>query len=85
MGTFILNFNNKINFNTLSYFRLCMAAISPDVIIPSLLKLQTKGYGIKKDIVTIMIVSSTINDIMCIGFSGIINGVIFTRGEKLKI
>ncbi|XP_071053502.1 sodium/hydrogen exchanger 9B2 isoform X2 [Onthophagus taurus] len=60
---------------------LLLAAVSPAVIIPCLFQLQDMGYGINKGIHTLVIAASTLNDIICIAFFGIVIGIIFSTGS----
>ena len=44
----------------------CLAAVSPAVLVPSLMILQKAKYGIKKGIPTTLIAASSFDDIIAI-------------------
>jgi NhaP-type Na+/H+ or K+/H+ antiporter len=49
-----------------------MAAVSPAVVVPCLLNLKDRGYGIEKGIPTIVIAAASLDDILaisCFGFT----------------
>jgi len=47
-----------------------LAAISPAVVVTGMLDLESKGYGIRKGIPSIMVAAASIDDILCItGFT----------------
>ena len=57
-----------------------LAAISPAVVVPSLLSLQEKGYAEDKGISTLVIAASSIDDIAAISGFGVVLGIIFSQG-----
>uniref|UniRef100_A0A673TP28 Solute carrier family 9 member B1 n=1 Tax=Suricata suricatta TaxID=37032 RepID=A0A673TP28_SURSU len=61
-----------------------VGAVSPAVVVPSMLLLQENGYGIKKGIPTLLIAASSLDDIIAItGFSTCLS-IAFTSGGILK-
>ncbi|GFG39584.1 hypothetical protein Cfor_01014 [Coptotermes formosanus] len=60
-----------------------LAAVSPAVVVPSLLGLQEKGYGEDKGISTLVIAASSIDDIAAISGFGMVVGLIFSKGDDL--
>lgn len=59
-----------------------LGAVSPALVIPCLLDLRSKGYGVDKGIDTLVIASSAIDDIACIAGFGVTMGVIFEKGSS---
>ncbi|XP_059469969.1 sodium/hydrogen exchanger 9B2-like [Neocloeon triangulifer] len=57
-----------------------IGAVSPAILVPSLLKLQKAGFGGQSGIHTLGIAASTIDDILAISAFGIISGLIFEHG-----
>ena len=60
--------------------RFVLAAVSPAVVVPSLLSLQARGYGTDKGISTLVIAASSIDDIIAITGFGVILGIAFSTG-----
>nr|XP_058923456.1 sodium/hydrogen exchanger 9B1-like isoform X8 [Kogia breviceps] len=57
-----------------------VGAVSPAVVVPSMLRLQEKGYGFEKGIPTLLIASSSLDDIVAItGFNTCLS-IIFSGG-----
>lgn len=59
-----------------------LGAVSPAVVVPSLLGLQEKGYGEDKGISTLVIAASSIDDIAAISGFGVVLGLIFSKGKN---
>jgi solute carrier family 9B (sodium/hydrogen exchanger), member 1/2 len=60
-----------------------LAAVSPAVVVPSLLALKERGYGEDKGISTLVIAASSLDDIAAISLFGIFLGMIFAdKGNK---
>ena len=57
-----------------------MAAVSPAVVVPGLLKLKSQGYGIDKGIPTLLIAASSVDDILAISVFGVLIGIKFGKG-----
>ncbi|XP_059482694.1 sodium/hydrogen exchanger 9B2-like [Neocloeon triangulifer] len=55
-----------------------LAAVSPAVVVPSLLALKEEGYGEDKGISTLVIAASSLDDIAAISLFGIFLGMIFS-------
>jgi hypothetical protein len=60
--------------------RFVLGAVSPAVVVPSLLELQGNGYGEDKGISTLVIAASSIDDIVAISGFGVVVGLIFSTG-----
>lgn len=58
-----------------------MGAVSPAIVVPSLLKLQKKGYDSDNKISTIVIAAASFDDIVAISGYGIFFGMIFNEGK----
>ena len=54
-----------------------VAAVSPAVVVPSLLDLQLKGYGTKKGIPTMVLAAATFDDVLSITGFGAMLGLVF--------
>ena len=60
--------------------RLILAAVSPAVVVPSMLSLGQRGYGIDKGVSTLVIAASSIDDVFAITGFGVMLGVTLTDG-----
>jgi len=60
-----------------------LAAVSPAVIIPSLMSLSGRGYGLEKGIPTLVIAACAADDVVAISGFGIFLGVTFSFGAPL--
>ncbi|XP_045648670.1 sodium/hydrogen exchanger 9B1 isoform X2 [Ursus americanus] len=61
-----------------------LGAVSPAVVVPSMLLLQESGYGIKKGIPTLLIAASSLDDIIAItGFNTCLS-IVFSSGSVLN-
>jgi len=60
-----------------------LAAVSPAVIIPSLMSLSGQGYGVEKGIPTLVIAACAADDVVAISGFGIFFGVTFSFGAPL--
>ncbi len=58
-----------------------IAAASPAILVPPLLKLIGKGYGVRKGIPTALIAASSFDDIVAITFFGICATVSFNEAS----
>ncbi|XP_041842141.1 sodium/hydrogen exchanger 9B2 isoform X2 [Melanotaenia boesemani] len=57
-----------------------LAAVSPAVVVPSMLLLQTEGYGVEKGIPTLLMAAGSLDDILALtGFSTCL-GMAFSTG-----
>jgi solute carrier family 9B (sodium/hydrogen exchanger), member 1/2 len=66
-------------------FCLCLgfmlAAVSPAVVVPSLLALQEQGYGVSKGIPTMILAAASLDDVLAICGLGMAMDVAFARLE----
>ena len=60
-----------------------LAAVSPAVIIPSLMSLSQRGYGVVKGIPTLVIAACSADDVVAISGFGIFLGLTFSKGAPL--
>lgn len=60
-----------------------LAAVSPAVVVPCLLQLQEKGYGVVKGIPTLVIAAASVDDVLAISGFTIFLGITFKGGEDL--
>ncbi|KAF6215470.1 hypothetical protein GE061_010224 [Apolygus lucorum] len=58
-----------------------VAAVSPAVVVPCLLRLRTKGYGVAKGIPTLIIAISGIDDALSVAAFGIISSIMFSENS----
>ena len=57
-----------------------LAAVSPAVVVPSLLELQDKGYGVAKGIPTLVIAAASVDDVLAISGFSVLLGLAFQGG-----
>lgn len=57
--------------------RSIVSAVSPAVIVPGLLRLRGKGYGVAKGIPTVVIAISGIDDAASVAAFGILKSLMF--------
>jgi len=62
-------------------FRFVLCAVSPAVVVPSLLYLQDKGYGVEGGIPTFLIAGAALNDVIGITGFNVVLGMIFSEGR----
>ncbi|XP_074199171.1 sodium/hydrogen exchanger 9B1 isoform X3 [Camelus bactrianus] len=61
-----------------------LGAVSPAVVVPSMLHLQEEGYGVEKGIPTLLIAASSLDDILAItGFNTCLS-IVFSSGDILS-
>ena len=65
--------------------RFVLAAVSPAVVVPSLLNLSDRGYGINKGIPTLVIAAASIDDVLAITGFGVMLGIAFSEGKVFTI
>ena len=59
-----------------------VAAVSPAVVVPSLLDLQARGYGVKKGIPTVILAAASFDDVLSITGFGLTASLIFGAGAE---
>ncbi len=62
-----------------------IAAVSPAVVVPSLLELQLKGYGVAKGIPTMVLAAASFDDVISITGFGIGLGLVFTGQGDISL
>lgn len=62
--------------------RFVLAAVSPAVVVPSLLGLSDRGYGLNKGIPTLVIAAASVDDVLAITGFGIVLGIAFAGKGK---
>ncbi|KAG0726903.1 Sodium/hydrogen exchanger 9B2 [Chionoecetes opilio] len=58
-----------------------LGAVTPAVIVPCMLVLSQKGYGVAKGIPTLVIAASSVDDVLAISGFGVLMGITFAEGE----
>ncbi|XP_054997323.1 sodium/hydrogen exchanger 9B1 isoform X2 [Sorex araneus] len=58
-----------------------VGAVSPAVVVPSMIMLQEKGYGIQKGIPTLLMAASSLDDILAITGFNVCISLIFSTGS----
>ena len=62
-------------------YSFIIAAVSPAVVVPSLLELQLKGYGVDKGIPTLGVAAASIENVFAISLVGVFLGLAFSEGN----
>ncbi|KAH9495832.1 Sodium/hydrogen exchanger 9B2 [Bulinus truncatus] len=57
-----------------------MAVVSPAVVVPSMLSLSERGYGLNKGIPTLIIAACSLDSVLAVTGFGVLLGVSFTQG-----
>ncbi|XP_048578622.1 sodium/hydrogen exchanger 9B2 isoform X3 [Nematostella vectensis] len=58
-----------------------LGAVSPAVVVPQLLVLQAKGYGVEQGIPTLVMAASSCDDVLAISLFGVFVGIAFSKGN----
>lgn len=62
-------------------FSFVLGAVSPAVVVPSMLLLQENGYGVEKGIPTLLVAASSMDDVVAItGFNTFLS-MVFSSGK----
>ena len=59
-----------------------LAAVSPAVVVPCMLGLSEKGYGVDKGIPTLVIAAASVDDVLAISGFGVVLGITFSSGNN---
>ena len=62
-----------------------MAAVSPAVVVPGLLKLAEEGYGVEAGIPTLVIAAASLDDVLAITGFSVMMGLAFAEGWYLIV
>ena len=62
-----------------------LAAVSPAVVVPCMLSLSEKGYGVAKGIPTLVIAAASVDDVLAISGFGVVLGITFSKGKYLTL
>lgn len=65
--------------------RFVISAVSPAVVVPSLLSLSERGYGIDKGIPTLVIAAASLDDVLAITGFGVLLGIAFSTGQYCSV
>ena len=65
-------------------FGFVLCGVSPAVIIPGLVNLSQRGYGVKKGIPTLVIATCSADDLVAIGGFGIAAGITFNPDASIS-
>lgn len=60
-----------------------LGAVSPAVVVPSMLWLQEEGLGVDKGIPTLVMAAASFDDVLAITGFGVVLGLVFTKGVSL--
>jgi len=66
-------------------YRFVLAAVSPAVVVPSLLSLSDRGYGLDKGIPTLVIAAASVDDVLAITGFGVVVGIAFSKGKRILL
>jgi len=61
-----------------------LGAVTPAVIVPSMLKLQNDGYGVAKGIPTLVIAASSFDDVLAISGFSVVLGIAFSGVSEMN-
>jgi NhaP-type Na+/H+ or K+/H+ antiporter len=64
-------------------FAFVLSAVSPAVVVPSMLDLKNKGWGSKNDVPTMILASASADDVIAITFFSLFLGIVTGSGEGL--
>ncbi|KAK3911082.1 Sodium/hydrogen exchanger 9B2 [Frankliniella fusca] len=81
MSHFLLNFPWHWGF----LLGFVLASVSPAVVVPSLIVLQSNGYGEDKGVGTLVIASSSLDNIFSITLFGVVLSTIFSEGSFTEV
>ena len=62
-----------------------LSAVSPAVVVPSMLNLELSGYGTDKGIPTLVIAAASVDDVLAISGFGVVLGITFSQSEFYKV
>uniref|UniRef100_A0A1I8GBK7 Na_H_Exchanger domain-containing protein n=1 Tax=Macrostomum lignano TaxID=282301 RepID=A0A1I8GBK7_9PLAT len=62
-----------------------LAAVSPAVVVPSMLAIGSEGYGVAKGIPTLLIAAASVDDVLAITGFGVLLSVVFGGNESLAL
>ena len=62
------------------FYRFVLGAVTPAVVVPQLLTLQRKGFGVEQGIPTLVMAASSFDDVIAISLFGIFLGIAFSEG-----
>ncbi|ESP00109.1 hypothetical protein LOTGIDRAFT_186688 [Lottia gigantea] len=60
-----------------------MSAVSPAVVVPSMIGIQEKGLGVDQGIPTLLIAACSVNDVIAISGFGIVLGMAFSNADLI--
>jgi len=63
-----------------SFIRFVLGAVTPAVVVPQLLTLQQKGFGVVQGIPTLVMAASSFDDVIAISLFGVFLGIAFSKG-----
>ena len=61
-----------------------LAAVSPAVVVPSMLELKSEGYGGKKEVPTIVLAGASVDDVFAITFFSVCLGLATSGGTSVS-
>ncbi len=81
-GLPIYTVRTTLCFGCVPFFRFVLSAVTPAVVVPSMLSLAERGYGVRQGIPTLVIAAASIDDVLAISGFTVILGVVFTHGMQ---
>ena len=63
------------------HHRFVLSVVSPAVVVPSMLGLSDKGYGLNKGIPTLVVAAVSLDAVLAITGFGVCLGITFTSGN----
>ncbi|KAG0427322.1 hypothetical protein HPB47_025627 [Ixodes persulcatus] len=61
--------------------RFVLGAVSPAVVVPSMLWLQSEGLGVDQGIPTLVMAAASFDDVLAITGFGVVLGIVFSKGN----
>uniref|UniRef100_A0A8C4XDH2 Cation/H+ exchanger domain-containing protein n=1 Tax=Erpetoichthys calabaricus TaxID=27687 RepID=A0A8C4XDH2_ERPCA len=78
----LINLKTKCCIYYIAFFQVCLGAVSPAVVVPSMLILQKDGYGVEQGVPTLLMAAGSFDDILAItGFNTCLGIAFFHRGS----
>ena len=61
-------------------FRFILSAVTPAVVVPSMLSLQNRGFGVDQGIPTLVIAAASVDDVLAITGFTVVLAISFSQG-----
>lgn len=73
-------YTSHVDVSSVLFFRFVLGAVTPAVVVPQLLTLQQKGFGVIQGIPTLVMAASSFDDVIAISLFGVFLGIAFSKG-----